>query len=247
MNVEKSDAGSGERRKRGHLSLVAAGALLTIIGASLLVGGVAVLYFNQEADRDGFVLSNTYDVRSPAYAFVIQTDFSNIPSYLRWLNPGVQSEWVVSGVNQSQELFVGYARYDDALNYEYDSGVMFETPSDYHYETGPYYVQFDVDQTIVNGLNAPGNPSQEAFWLQSSDSKGPTVVYWNGNRSASTMTWKPGEYALVIMNPDGSRNVQAEIQMGFRVTILSWLPTLLLPLGVVLVAAGALLMRRNRG
>jgi hypothetical protein len=48
------------------------------------------------------------------------------------------------------------------------------------------------------------------------------------------------------MNPNGAAKVQANLQLGFRVAILNWLPDLLIPLGAVLLLAAVYLVRRNR-
>jgi hypothetical protein len=245
MNVENTNARKGGGGK-GHFSLIIVGAVLALIGVSFLIGGGVFAYLNQKTEGGGFVLSNTYQVRSSTYAFVLETDFSqDVPWYFSWMNPGSQTEWVVTGVNQSQTLFVGYTKVDDLISYEDNSGIMFETPTHYDFNTDIYVAQLDINHTAVYGQNAPGSPWQQTFWLQATNSTGSTQVFWNGNASPNTMTWSPGDYALVIMNPNGAKGVQADVQLGYRATILNWLPTALIPLGAVLALVGIFLAKRN--
>lgn len=51
------------------------------------------------------------------------------------------------------------------------------------------------------------------------------------------------------MNSDGSQNIAADIQIGFKSPILTILPLIFLPLGLVLFAGGAALLfirRKNK-
>jgi hypothetical protein len=66
------------------------------------------------------------------------------------------------------------------------------------------------------------------------------------------VTWTPstGEYWVVIMNADGSKGVDANVQVGVRVTILSWIGGGLLigglfvaMIGVVVIYFGAIRRR----
>jgi hypothetical protein len=48
------------------------------------------------------------------------------------------------------------------------------------------------------------------------------------------------------MNSDGSAGVSADIQIGFKSPILTILPLLFIPLGIILLIAAVYLMMRKR-
>jgi len=48
------------------------------------------------------------------------------------------------------------------------------------------------------------------------------------------------------MNLDGSKNISADIQIAFKSPILTVLPFVLLPLGIVLAVEGIYLLRRKK-
>jgi hypothetical protein len=66
------------------------------------------------------------------------------------------------------------------------------------------------------------------------------------------MNWNPvwdettGRNILVIMNADGSSNVDADIQLGFKVPLFGWLPYLLLALGIIMLVVGWFLFRYRK-
>jgi hypothetical protein len=47
------------------------------------------------------------------------------------------------------------------------------------------------------------------------------------------------------MNSDGSRNIEADIQLGFTVPIFSWLPFVLIPFGVIFCLAAIFVIRQK--
>ena len=51
---------------------------------------------------------------------------------------------------------------------------------------------------------------------------------------------------IVVMNADGSSAVNVDIQLGFKVPILSSSPYLLIPIGIVLFVLGLLLLREEK-
>jgi hypothetical protein len=48
------------------------------------------------------------------------------------------------------------------------------------------------------------------------------------------------------MDLDGSKGVEADIQLGFKVPILGWLAYLLIPLGVLMCICGIFLVKRRK-
>jgi len=49
---------------------------------------------------------------------------------------------------------------------------------------------------------------------------------------------------IVVMNADASKGLDAEIQLGSRIPMYSWLPYVLVTVGIVFLLAGILLVKR---
>jgi hypothetical protein len=235
--------------KKGKTLLLIGGFLLISFGAASILGGAAILYFNQRTDKDGFALSDAYKVRSTACAFALWVkpiDWNNqffiLP--LKWFNHEdfVQTKWVVRAVNSSKELFVGWANATDGESYLERNTIAFETPStDWYWDTQPYYAGIEIYSTAIYNNGTPSrSPIEETFWLKSAHSSNSSTINWDP-------VWEPptSKNILIVMNLDGSRNVDADIQLGFKVPIFSWLPYLLIPLGALLSVSGFFLIRRR--
>jgi len=232
-----------EKRGRRHkVIILVVCVLLFILGVSAILGGVAILVLNQGTDEDGFALSNVFEVRSSACAFVLWVAPANIPSYLSWMgseNIG-ETRWVVEAVDPSKELFVGWAKAVDGEGYI--EGLMFETPPSWHWLIWPYSPEIDVPSSVVYNTGVPSrSPAEESFWLESEHSSGLVELNWDHAWDA-----EDGRNILIIMNLDGSSNVEADVQLGFKVPLFGWLPYLLIPLGAVLVLVGVFLFRRKK-
>ena len=125
----------------------------------------------------------------------------------------------------------------------YLNGVQFETPYPlWEWNYGLYWASLTVGETRTWNSNPPAVlPSDEGFWIDSAQTSSkvtiPIEIHWDNTTS--------GNRALLIMNVDGTPNVQADVQFGARIPILSWLPFVLVPLGAVFAFVGVALYRRR--
>lgn len=228
--------------KKGKIILLIGIVLLVLFGVSSILSGTVILILNRGTDKDGYSLSDVYKVETSTYAFALWVSPLRIPSYLSWMNPDdiAQTKWVVNAVNPSKELFIGWAKAADGENYL--NGFQFETPPSWHWSTTPYHPRMDIPSTVIHNEGAPSKPpTQENFWLKSAHSSNSSTINWDP-------TWSPqtDKNILIIMNADGSGNVEADLQLGFKVPIFSWLPYLLIPLGVLMCIGGIFLIRLRK-
>jgi uncharacterized membrane protein len=230
LNVEKKVSRS---RK---ITVLSATLLLTIIGFAALLAGVAFGVLNQTAtDADGYYLSEPYQVSTSTYVFM----FPMMPAYDSG-DPGV-AKWVVASANPVKELFVGWGSTVNTGSYL--DGVAFETPYPaWEWNYGLYWASITVGETGTWNSNPPAVlPSDESFWIDSVQTSGsatiPIEIHWDNTTS--------GNRALLIMNADGTANVQADVQFGAKIPMLSWLPFILVPVGFVLAFIGLALFRRR--
>jgi hypothetical protein len=229
-------------RRRNRIILLVVCILLLILGLSAILGGVVIFAFNQGTDRDGFALSNVYEVRSSACAFALWVAPAKIPSYLSWMGTEnlVETKWVVESVGSSKELFVGWTKAADGESYV--SSFMFETPPNWNWFLWPYSPEINVPSSAVHNMGAPSrSPAEEPFWLSSDTSSASVELPWSP-------VWdiEDDRNILIIMNADGSSDVEADVQLGFKVPMFGWLPYLLIPVGAVLVFVVVFLFRRKK-
>lgn len=216
--------------------------VLFVFGIVFTLTGVGLLAFNMETDADGYKQSSIYEVRSDSYAFALWVKSSSFPSYLTWMSPKDigQERWTVKTVNTDKPLFVGWAEAVDGENYLY-SGIMFSTPPTWHRSIAAYHSEIEIPASIIYNQNAPPRPpTEETFWIETVKSTETSTITWDA-------FWESVEdrKILIVMNADGSRNVQADIQLGFKVPIFSWMPFVLIPVGLILCLTGAFLIKQK--
>ena len=224
----------------GCIVLLLFGIVFTLLGAALLA-------FNMGTDADGYSQSSVYEVRTDGYAFALWVAPSRFPSYLTWMSPKDigQTMWTVEPVDSSKELFVGWAEAVDGQNY-LEKGIRFSTPPVWHWTVAPYYAEIEIPPSLAYNQEAPSrSPEEETFWIETAQSSGTSKITWDA-------FWKGLENRtenrkiLIIMNADGSRNVEADIRLGFKVPIFSWLPFVLIPVGVIFCLIGIFVIKRKR-
>lgn len=125
----------------------------------------------------------------------------------------------VEGVaTQSDSLFMGIAPADAVARYL--DGVAHDEITEWD------SIQDDIEYVVYTrneGATDPSAPRTEGFWVASVSGSGELALDW---------TIQDGEWALVIMNEDGSPGVTADVRFG--VATLS----VLLPIGLASLAVG---------
>lgn len=220
---------------------------LLVFGVILLFGGLALVAYNMGTDADGYTQSSIYEVRTDANAFALWVGSSQFPSYLTWMSPKDigQAMWTVKPVDASTELFVGWTEAVDGKNY-LDTGIKFSTPPVWHWTVEAYYAEIDIPPSYTYQQGAPSRPPiEETFWIETVQSTGTSKITWD----AFWETSKNGEEdrkMLFIMNTDGSANIEADIQLGFKVPIFHWLPIVFIPIGIILCLITVFLIKQKK-
>jgi hypothetical protein len=239
LNTAKTLVGNVKRKR---LLPTIVGLLLIILGIVAIAGGAAVLYYNTGTDAEGYAISPVYEVRSSANAFVLWVAPLQSTGSFGWLGDDnvAETKWVVSTVDTGRQVFAGWTKASDGTTYI--DQFRYETPDQgWHWYVDPYYAEIGVPSTKIVHQGAPARaPANESFWIDSVVTSDTSTVYWDP-------TWEQsaGMKMIVLMNADGSSGVNANLQLGFKVPILTWLPYLLVPLGILLCLGGYLLFRRR--
>jgi hypothetical protein len=120
-----------------------------------------------------------------------------------------------------QAIFIGIAAQADVDRYL--SGVHSTEVTDVRY--GP----FEAEYRDIPGDAVPEEPSRQTFWVESASGGGEQEIIW---------TIAPGDWAVVVMNEDGSAGVSARMQAGFRSDLLAPIAIGVLATGIVLLLVG---------
>jgi hypothetical protein len=229
------------RKKR--ILIIVASILLLAISAIAIVGGATILYLNMGTDSEGYALSESYSIKTPSNAFALWALPMRVTGIFSRLDSTnfAATKWVISSTEPTQEIFVGWAKASDVE--PYIRGFRYETPDEFwHWQTAPYAPEIDIPSTAIFNQGSPARPpSEEGFWLKTAATTNSTAIYWDP-------VWDSNEgmKVVVIMNTDGSSNVNASLQLGFKVPILTWLPYVLIPLGILFLFLGLLLFKRRK-
>jgi hypothetical protein len=206
-----------------------------VAGCVVLLGSVAIglagagLAFTDRVlrDDDGYLMTDTTQLTTQTYAITstsVTIDSSAAPSML----PERLLGDVKVTVHADVPIFVGIASTADARTYLGD--VEHTTLTDF------------TDQPVyeTSGTGSPvGPPADQVFWVAQASGVGD-----------QRLTWSPsgGDWTLVLMNADGSRQVVGDVAVGATVPALDWLvPTLLGLAAVGLVVATVMVAVTLRG
>lgn len=210
----------------GRIILLIFGILLFLGSIPLLVGGGTLLWADMVwTDDDGFITTETDQLKSDSYAIVTESADIDIDDEWNW-GWGWNVDWdlgdlvtfKVEGTNNddSKGIFIGVAPESDLIGYlsdvEYDEIIDFSIHSD----------GFDVDYKNHTGNSSPTAPTSETFWMNSTSGTGTQVLEWE---------LETGTYSLVLMNEDGSRDVDLDVSVGVKA---SWI----LGVGIGFVVGG---------
>jgi len=211
-----------------RIILLIIGILFILASPILLFGGGTLLWMDlTQKDDDGIITTETDQLERDSYAIV--TESADIDLDEGW-NMGWGWGWnlawdlgdlvtfKVEGSNNddSKGVFMGVAQESDLIGYlsdvQYDEIIDFSIHSN----------GFDVDYKNHPGNSSPTAPTSETFWMESTYGTGTRVLEWE---------LETGTYSLVLMNEDGSSDVDVDVSIGVKA---SWI----FGIGIGFVAGG---------
>jgi hypothetical protein len=194
-------------------------------------------------DSQGYALSEKYPIETQSNAFALWVAPMRITGIFSALDSSniAATKWVVTASEPTKEIFVGWAKASDVESYL--GKFSYETPdNEWHWRTSPYAPEIDVPSTAIYNQGTPARPPvEESFWTTTATTTNSAEIKWEPVWDSSK-----GMNVIVVMNADGSSTINADIQLGFKVPILSWLPYLLIPLGILFLVLGLLLFKRRK-
>jgi hypothetical protein len=217
----------GTRWTAGRIVLVVLGSIVALLGAALLAAGGVLLWAERtHRDDDGFLTTPTELFERDSYAIVSDNvDFLEAETGSDWILDVLGDVRLRAANMEDGNVFVGIGPTSDVENYL--AGVEYDEVTDLHFDP------FSAEYRRSSGGEPPGPPTEQTFWAASASGSG-----------TQTAIWEPesGDWTLVVMNADGSRDVSAELSVGAEADFLIWLAIGLLAAGVLLLGGGAALI-----
>src|SRR3954453_20902756 len=204
----------------GRLAAVVAGGLTLLLSATAAVGAAGLTWASSKQDAPGYYTPSTKTFSTATHAIASDDlDIDGVPGALGKIRVSVSSA-------NGKPLFAGIARTRDVDAYL--RGSAQETLTDV--DVDPFEPTFEH----APGTGRPARPADQRFWVATSDGSRP-------------LDWKvkDGTWSVVVMNADGSADVDARVSAGARLPwldeleIAAWVAAaLLLALGGGLLASG---------
>jgi RND superfamily putative drug exporter len=215
----------------GRIAKIVAGGVLTLIAVGALAGGAYGAWLHTTQRSNGYVMTSSERFATGSYALATRTLHisSDVPSFLYgrdWLgNVRIRGK----STNPNRPLFIGIARKHDVDRYL--AGVAHSDVVDV--SANLFATTYRPSYRAQPGGKPPTPPNRASFWVAS--------VAGRGNQ---TLTWsvKPGRWAVVVMRPDGSRGVSAELAAGAKLPALVWASIGLGVLGLLILGGAAALI-----
>jgi hypothetical protein len=201
-----------------------AGCLCLIAAVGLAIPAIAVAAVDGAMrDDDGFLMTTDANVASGGYAVVSESLEIETEDATEGLPRALLGDVRIAVSSpRATPLFVGIAPAADVAAYL--DGVAHSTVLGIG--DAPRYFHFD-------GGEPPAPPASLDIWVAQDEGTGPLELTWGVER---------GDWTIVVMNLDGSRQVVADVSAGAEVPVLGWLVPVLFVAAGVAVILGLLLV-----
>jgi hypothetical protein len=206
-------------RSTGRTIALVLGIVLALLSLAPLAGGAALVGVHEtERDADGYYATGANALSTPTSALVSDELDVGTDGPDRLFRDGRLATVRVTATGAGDEpVFVGIAR--TAQVDAYLEGVAHDEITDF--ELDP----FSVTKARHRGAEAPAPPADQPIWAESSRGTGAQTIAWPVQQ---------GDWAVVVMNADGSPGVETDVSVGAKVGFV-------LSLGIGLLAGGGLL------
>ena len=206
----------------GRVVLIVLGAIGVLFGLGVLAGGGFLLWADRTQREDGYLTTPTKRFSTPTYALT-RTRLDVETNGADWvLNDNWFGKIRIRGESPgAKTLFMGIG--PEASVARYLASVAHASVQDVEFDP------FRVTYHQVAGGAPQGLPTAQHFWVASASGVG-----------TQTLTWRvrDGDWSIVLMNADGSRGVDAHIDLGAKLSFLLWVAIGLL-IGGALVVVGS--------
>ncbi|MDQ1663675.1 MAG: hypothetical protein QOJ68_3655, partial [Blastococcus sp.] len=186
---------AARRAPVGSIVMLVLGSLLALAGFAALAGGISAAGFTAAQNRDGFITSQRTLLATDTYALT---------------TPGAAAG-TAGGVGRALPFDIGQVRLTAEGAKPVFIGIAPQADVDRYLSnvhrtavSGLRYRPFEAEYRDLPGTAAPRPPGEQTFWVESAAGSGAQRITW---------TITPGDWAVVLMNADGTPRVSAHIQV----------------------------------
>jgi hypothetical protein len=221
-----SAAASTEQNGRRSVPPLVFGTLCLLLALALLGGAVAgIVGLENNRDATGYFVTHTHHYQTSSYA--LSTESLNVGSVTGALEASLlRLRITATSSHSAKPLFIGIARTEDVARYL--ARVQHDELRNINFDP------FKVDFRRI-GTGAPAAlPSTKSFWQTHASGTGTQTISW---------PVESGQWSAVVMNADGSRNVNVNAQLAARLSGAWWFVAAFIALGVVSLLGGIALIQ----
>jgi hypothetical protein len=218
------------------------GIILMILAITSLGSGGYIWLMNYlRLDSNGYMTSPTLKLSSDS-PIIVFTDHkfnlrAEIPTFLQFfVNPDnfITERWAIKN-NLSKDVFIGIATAEKSS--QFLSQIHHKEANEWDVSVSPWEMEIWVDNyNNWPGINAAQKPSDTNIWLTSGSGR---------DNAQFEIVMVSGDYHVLIMNTDGSPNLDVDLVVGGKIPLMLGLPIPLLAIGIILGGIGLIIYPRQ--
>lgn len=211
------------------------GVMLLLTSFGLIFGGGFLIFgMDSISQPDGYFMSRSVQCGVSSYAIFqpgIEIRMDGMPVWRPMMQDIVTIKITAKNNDPSKEVFIGIASTTDANSYL--STVEYSTLTQQPWVFDRWSQDKLPTFSLHSGIAPSKSPVSMNIWVASINGQG-----------TQSLTWIPqtGDYSVVIMNSDGSKNVDVSVQLGAKIPILRGIGVGLLVGGIIMGFLGALIV-----
>jgi hypothetical protein len=215
------------RRSGGRIVSIVAGGIAGLMAVGFIALGAVLLWGDSKTDDQGYL--STGNERYTTSTHALASDNLDIDlDGAGWIMDRGDLGKVRLAVESrdGKPVFVGIARTNEVSAYLRGTAHTSVTDVDY----SPFHASYRDHEH--DGDRRPALPADQDFWATSAHGSGTQTVTWD---------LEDGDWSIVVMNADGSRGVDTDINAGAKIPLLGTLGWISLGGSLVLlITAGTL-------
>jgi hypothetical protein len=195
--------------KPSRIVALVAGCVLAAVGAALFAGAVGFTWaYTTQRDDDGYFTSRRVLVETPTPALHSErVDLGSDEGPDQWpFGKGdLATVRLEARADDGDEVFIGIGRTRDVDAYL--DGIAHDEVTSIRWSRGDR----DVRYRRVDGASVAPAPTDQTFWAATASGSGVQTLRWEV---------EGGSWSIVVMHPDGTPAVRAEVSVGVKIGAL---------------------------
>ena len=195
--------------KPSRIVALVAGCVLAAVGAALFAGAVGFTWaYTTQRDDDGYFTSRRVLVETPTPALHSErVDLGSDEGPDQWpFGKGdLATVRLEARADAGDEVFIGIGRTRDVDAYL--DGIAHDEVTSIRWSRGDR----DVRYRRVDGASVAPAPTDQTFWAATASGSGVQTLRWEV---------EGGSWSIVVMHPDGTPAVRAEVSVGVKIGAL---------------------------